>query len=60
MDDSTNPRAPGERPREGQGHINGVDIRDLPDRQLLRELVKPWGPGLMDMLRAEAKYRHLV
>lgn len=60
MPDDTNPRAPGERPRKGQGQINGLDIRDMGDRQLLRELRKPWGQALMDLLRAEAQYRNLV
>jgi hypothetical protein len=60
MDDTTDPRAPGERPRRNQCQINGLDVRDMGDRQLLRELRKPWGPALMDMIRAEARYRNLV
>jgi hypothetical protein len=60
MNDSTDCRAPGERPRRNQAQINGLDVRDMTDHQLLRELRKPWGTALMDMLRGEAKHRNLV
>ena len=59
-DGGTDCRAPGERPKPGQGQINGLDVRDMTDRQLVRHLHKPWGAPMMDLLRAEAKYRGLV
>ena len=47
MDDGgTNPRAPGERPRKGQCRINGQDVRDMSNQQVIAHLSLPWSANM--------------